>query len=787
MKKDVKNLVALVVDDGGKHHNVISIRGMGGLGKTTLARKVYQHKDVQRRFERFAWACVTQRPRIRSILQDILTQLLGPAKKAEVKEMEDREMVQQLHQVQKEMECLVVLDDIWSADDWNSLVAAFPIVQGRSKILFTTRDRKVAEIGSPYDPKFLTEDESWELLQKIAFSRINARDSKIDPELENVGKEMVHKCGGLPLAISVLGGILKDKTSLNEWNEVNKYVSLYLNNREDYLNRGVVARVLSLSYDELPYHLKPCFLYLACLKEDEKIDVEHLYHLWIAEGMVSSQHRRSDETLRDVAERYLEELAHRSLVQVRLRTPQTGRKYKTCNLHDMMRDLCVDKGREEEFIQVVDLQLGRQTLGESSLLSNNVACRLVLHMDHEFALGASEASTWAHQENNRQLRSILCVGKHDDKMISWPQGILDLVGTKSLRALQFKGYDFEHKDFPVDIQKMVHLRYLNITSCSSLVQVPPSIAELPFLQTLYIKVESKIKVPNVICKMKQLRHLYMDCPRYLDENGKLRLHGLTELETLWGVESSIDEVSDISSLLNLRFLHARILDAASLNVVVEHIRTNGHKLKEVSLSIDLTIWLGPFDLVGSYEGSLLKKLLMCGNIHKLELMVQTRKFPRYESGMFQNLVTLDMYYNKIEEDPMETLEMLPHLQNLVLGSDAYIGQVMACHSWGFPKLINLSLMRLSNLKCWRVEEGSMPKLSSISIWGCSKLEMIPDGLQFVRSLQRLAIIGMPSDFCERIRTIYGNEGVDYYRIKHVPGILVGTPATYFPMNELEGK
>lgn len=169
MEDDVAQLVSLVIDDD-LHHRVISVWGMGGLGKTTLARKVYKHIDVQRGFERFAWVCVTQEVQIKVLLQDLLMQLL-PEKKEEVKFMGHRELVQQLHQVQIEKKCLVVLDDIWKVDDWESLRAAFPVVEGDIKVLLTTRNRKVAKIGCLYELKCLNEMEGWELLQKIAFSR----------------------------------------------------------------------------------------------------------------------------------------------------------------------------------------------------------------------------------------------------------------------------------------------------------------------------------------------------------------------------------------------------------------------------------------------------------------------------------------------------------------------------------------------------------------------------------------------------------------------------------------
>ncbi|CAI9088069.1 OLC1v1022303C1 [Oldenlandia corymbosa var. corymbosa] len=182
-----------------------------------------------------------------------------------------------------------------------------------------------------------------------------------------------------------------------------------------------------------------------------------------------------------------------------------------------------------------------------------------------------------------------------------------------------------------------------------------------------------------LVEMKQLRHLYLygTAKRYT-ENGKLRFHGLTELETFVGLNSATDGVSNLSQLSKLWILRARIYDKDSLKVVIYHLNEKGQELKEVVLLIYVS------DLVGSDEGAVLfRKSLMCGNLHQLRIGVEMNKFPEYEPQMLQNLVNLRLENNKMEEDPMRTLEMLPHLQHLLLESDAYLGKDMACHAGGF--------------------------------------------------------------------------------------------------------
>lgn len=175
MKDDIRELVSLITDEGIRFHRVISIYGMGGLGKTTLARKIYNHVDVQRGFKKFAWVSVTQQYNSRTIFGEILKQLLPDERKESVERMEERELVGELYKVQKETKCLVVLDDLWEIEDWKCLSPAFPFAEANSKILITTRNQKLAEAEFPYALNLLGEDEGCELLQKRAFARRDAK------------------------------------------------------------------------------------------------------------------------------------------------------------------------------------------------------------------------------------------------------------------------------------------------------------------------------------------------------------------------------------------------------------------------------------------------------------------------------------------------------------------------------------------------------------------------------------------------------------------------------------
>ncbi|GAB4853813.1 hypothetical protein Ancab_018007 [Ancistrocladus abbreviatus] len=308
---DINKLATELVND--QHHKVIAVDGMGGQGKTTLARKVYHHHSVREHFSGgLAWAYVSQQFQTRNVLLGILLQLVSAEdenRRKKIQELQDGQLPGELYQMLKENNYLVVFDDVWNTEDWNRLQPAFPVTDHDSfgsKILVTTRNSEILSGLGPlvlyHEPKLLEDPKDWELLQKKAF--LNT-DEEIDSGMIEFGKEMLKHCKGLPLAIVVLGGVLATKKTLEDWQNVQ-------DNIIQYFGRSMASRqsfsgvfdVFAMSYYDLDYHLKRCFLYLAFFPEDFEIPAKKLYCLWIAEGMVASSDGEIGVNLED-AECYL--------------------------------------------------------------------------------------------------------------------------------------------------------------------------------------------------------------------------------------------------------------------------------------------------------------------------------------------------------------------------------------------------------------------------------------------------------------------------------------------------
>ncbi|XP_027099950.1 putative disease resistance protein At1g50180 [Coffea arabica] len=796
LPNDVQVLVKYLLNEVAEHKiSVASIYGMGGIGKTTLARKVYHHERLKHYFKGFAWVCVSQQWQPNDLLQGILLKLIPEQRNVIVTSKED-ELARLLQQHLRARRCLVVLDDLWSMEAWDCLKDAIPVSEHGSKILLTTRNRDVAAHVGPngyhHELRFLTPDESWELLRKkselLRMKSLRERSGEGCEDLgkmEELGKKMLNNCRGLPLAVVVLGGILRTKKTFREWNEVHKNIKSYLDKGEKIGKEGEVPKVLAYSYYDLPWQLKPCFLYLGKFREDSDIRVESLYQMWIGEGMIFENDKREQETMMDVAERYLKELAIRCMVEIK--AYEKGKpaitQLESCRLHDLMRDLCLAKAKEENLYKLVDRSPSRDS-SPTTEAQYGLVLRLLPEDISQY--------NFLPKEQTKHLRSFLCdslVGKWD---YSNPgvRIMSQVKNLKMLRVLAILSFDMASQSSYLKsplgyVGKFIHLRCLRLRGHS--INLPYSLGNLKYLETLDLSdSDNSCRIPNVLWKLKYLRYLYLPNwrlgPRLKwGPQPKLRLS--KQLEILESVDNRFCYPEDVCKLWNLRSFKAIVYEnLEDLEHIMNHI-SNLDCLRVSSLIIRRCNFGCSNDSNGSLD--VLSRVLFSRNIHELEIRNSLcKKLPDYQSQTVPHpagLTQLSLSYSRIEEDPMATLEKLPKLRILDLGSDSFRGQEMICHSIGFPQLTHLGLCDLDNLKQWKVEGGAMPKLLDLWIGPCKQLEMIPDGLRYVTTLKEVCLSQMPEEFNNRVRIENGQQGQDYDKISHVSSVKIyrGVERTLF--------
>ncbi|XP_018728656.2 probable disease resistance RPP8-like protein 2 [Eucalyptus grandis] len=718
-------------------HTVVALWGMGGLGKTTHAKRVFNHDKLKNHFTGFAWACISQEYHVRDILEGILVKLI-PDKREKVREMRNDDLLENLYTTQKRKRCIVVLDDIWTKQAWDGLRAAFPVKYTRSKLLITTRNKEVAEYINPHcflhELQCLSHEESWVLLKKRAFPKMKvgrgivagqavegiARQSEMEgqiPEItedkKKLGDELLKKCGGLPLAVIVLGGLL----AVNKWETVHRNINLYFCDKSD------VFKVLAFSYDDLPWNLKPCFIYLASFPEDVEIPVKRVLRMWIAEGFVpfDSFDEEKDTTIEDVVEQYLMELVKRGLVQVRLNLIGN---VKTCHLHDLMRDLCVFKARQEKFLSFHKIQQDNEREGSSSSMATEVESTCETRRLSLYMRKIGEGTVTPRLEQIRTMPHVRTLmffhyGKTTKQM--WQQVQPIFINCKFLRVLALDDLDCVRGNLPRSVGDLVHLRFLSLAR-SKFEGLPQSMGNLVCMEflDLFISGLTMVSMPNVLSKMRRLRYLRLPCNFAVKEKfhavrKELRLGTLQNLRTLRNFSPKKCNVNDISKLINLQNLTVIPWDdPIELEIFPQLVKFKFKYLRSSSFYLRNYFWT---------EDGLSKMSNYCYSC-KLSIRGKIKKLPEHKS-LPEQLRKLVLLHSRLEEDPMLILEKLPHLVVLMLGFSAFLGNKMVCSAGGFPQLKHLLFHRLIDLEEWRAAKGAMPHLSRLGISYCPYLRVIP--------------------------------------------------------------
>ncbi|KAK4721204.1 hypothetical protein R3W88_011437 [Solanum pinnatisectum] len=412
--------------------------------------------------------------------------------------MKDNDLADLVQKNLKGPRYLVVDDDIWSRDVWDSISQIFPNRNNGNRILLTTRENEVAmyaNTSSPHEMNLLDLDNSWKLLRNKVFGL--EHDHPL--VLEKIGKKIVEKCQGLPLIISVVAGHLsKTAKTLNSWEYVAQTLSEII-----ACHPNKCLGVLGLSYHHLPNRLKPCFLSMGNFPEDFQVDTWRLIQLWIAEGFIRAP-AGSRKSLEEVAKCYLEDLISRNLVMAGKR--RFNGEVKVCRIHDLLREFCFIEDEMTKFMHVVRtpfsstqkpnvrrFKFPSKSGGGVAPPEAFIDPPLVARSKYYFSLLNLPF------EPRIKLVGILPIYRHDPII----HGFFSRFNL--LRVLAIFNTNVRFESFPLVITKLFHLRYLQIRCFGN---IPESISELQNLQTLICDGHSlDITLPEKIWMMKNLRYI----------------------------------------------------------------------------------------------------------------------------------------------------------------------------------------------------------------------------------------------------------------------------------------
>ncbi|KAK4717506.1 hypothetical protein R3W88_015844 [Solanum pinnatisectum] len=690
------NLILRKLASGLADLDVISITGMPGSGKTTLAYKVYNDKSVSSHFDLRAWCTVDQVYDEKKLLDKILNQV-----NSKLSENIDR--------------YLIVLDDVWDTNTWDELTRPFPNGMKGSRIILTTREKEVALHGklytAPLNLRLLRSEESWELLEKRAFGNDSCPD-----ELLDVGKEIAENCKGLPLVVDLIAGVIAGREKKKSvWLEV-------VNNLHSFIlkNEVEVMKVIEISYDHLPDHLKLCLLYFASWPKDRTTTIYELNAAWVAEGFVEKTEMKS---MKEVVKIYVDDLISSSLV---ICLNEIGDE-PTCQLHDLMHDFCLIKARKEKLFDRIS------SSAPSDLLPRQITIDYDDDDEEHFGLNFFLFGSNKKRHSGKHLYSLSING---DQLVEGLSDTFHLRHLRLLRVLRLYNCFLKVEDSLLnEICMLNHLRFLRIgTQVESL---PLSFSNLWNLECLLLDIKgSNLVLLPRIWDLVKLRVLYVSNCSFFDMDAD---------------ESIL--IAEDTKLENLTVLGKLLLsywkDTEDIFKRLPNLQLLSFELKESWDYSTEQYWFPKLDCLIELE--LLDVYFKSSNTnYSGSSAAINRQWDFHFPSSLKKLLLRDF---PMTSDSLSTIARLPNLKELTLyrtiihGEEWNMGEEDTFKNLKYLKLHQVTLAR------WEVGEESFPALEKLKLEGCCDLEEIPPSFGDIYSLKIIKLVNSPQleDFALKIK------------------------------------
>ncbi|XP_031275639.1 putative disease resistance protein RGA3 isoform X1 [Pistacia vera] len=748
--EDKNTLVRMLCESSEQHPHIISILGMGGIGKTTLAQFASKDSEVINNFDKVTWVCVSEPFDENRIAKAIIESLEGCT--PNLGELES--LFQRISRSIAGKKFLLILDDVWSDDykKWEPLHHCLKNGLRGSKILITTRKESVAGMMESIGiiaVKEMPNEECWLLFRRFAFS---GRSQEECENLEEIGKKILNKCKGLPLAAKTIGSLLRFKKTREEWQNILDSDLWELEECE----KDIFGPLL-LSYNDLPFKIKRCFTYCVIFPKDHNIEKDYLIKLWMAHDYL----KEGNKVMEIVGQEYFDYLASRSFFQEFKKDDDNN--IIGCKMHDLVHDFAQFLSKNE-CISIEDDGLKDPIINSSY---HEQVCHLMVTIHRDYSFPNSIFSL-------RRIHSFLCNFEDSSDQLA-PNILPKLFGELTcLKALTIgsmvKWSANVIEDIPKEIGKLIHLRYVNLRALI-VRKLPEELCGLYNLQTLDISdCEVLEELPQGIGKLINLRHLENDgvwSLRYMP----IGIQRLTNLRTLrlfvvsgGGGGGGTDNKA--CSLEGLKYLNIfGELRIAKLGNVsnVDEARRSELKNQENLLHLSLDFNTDEGERTNEDDEVLLEILQPPLNLEKLVIRNYRGNtiLPNWMMSLTKlKRLTLSTCMNLKHLPPLGKLSSLEYLYIIFMWSLKMVSnEFLGIESDGtsssfifFPKLKTLWLYNMFEWEEWDYEitrKGEkedditiMPSLVSLTILECPKLKALPNHLVQNKALKK-HIAGCP--------------------------------------------
>ncbi|KAE8766850.1 putative disease resistance RPP13-like protein 1 [Hordeum vulgare] len=736
IEEDTRALVEVLTRevDGGKTDRllVVAIVGVGGIGKTTLSKKIFNDDAIKGKFTKQIWLSITQDFSDVELLSKSITAAGGDLPGGGAARDKDL-LARALMNTIKDKKFFLVLDDLWGVDAWNKhLMTPFGYGGRGSRVLVTTRYETVARSMKAvhyHHIEKLGPEDAWSLLKKqVLTTEENGHEVDV---LKDLGLQIIAKCDGLPLAIKVMGGLLCNKEkSRRDWEDVLHDDIWSVSPMSNDLNYAIY-----LSYQDLSPYLKQCFLHFSLKPKKVVLVVNEIVSMWICEGLVQA----GSKSLEEEGKKNYKELILRNLIETNPSFPSQ----LICNMHDVVRSFAQFMARGETLV-AHNGDAAKRTLRSSNFLRLSIETKGV----------GSDEFEWRYLREQKLLRTLISTTnlktKPGDSLINFPSLRLLHIESGSISALV------------QCVHQLKHLRYLTLKR-TDMCSLPENIHEMKFLQHICLEdCRSLMKLPDGIIKLQGLRFLDIEGTRV---NSIPRgFQALTNLRVLSGFPAYIDgdwcSMEELGSLSQLNYLALERLENVSSALLAAKAMVNAKK-QLTYLALECGSRVGD---VSDPEKQILEAVFdaLCPQPCIEHISIE-RYFGRRLPGWMASTAMVPLQSLKVlclEHLPCCTqlpdgLCRLPYLEWIkVMNAPVikcvgpeFVQQYSQRHrpssqlAATFPKLRGLDFYGMEewNEWVWETEVKAMPFLDELRINGC-KLGRMPPGLvSHAKALKKLRL------------------------------------------------